>query len=143
MNTTQQQKKGSKFLHTVEWLGNMLPHPVTLFMIFIVLLLISSALGEYFGLAVPDPRPEGTKGRAADGMIYVVSLLNADGLSRILTNLVKNFTNFAPLGTVLVALLGVGIAEKAGLLSAVMRLLVTKSPRKLTTFTIVFAGILL
>ncbi len=38
MTTTQQQKKGSKFLHTVEWLGNMLPHPVTLFMIFIVLL---------------------------------------------------------------------------------------------------------
>lgn len=142
MTTTQQQKKSNKFLHTVEWLGNMLPHPVTLFMIFIVLLLITSALGEYFGLAVADPRPEGAKGRAADGMIYVVSLLNAEGLSRILTNLVKNFTNFAPLGTVLVALLGVGIAEKAGLLSAVMRLLVTKSPRKLTTFTIVFAGIL-
>ncbi|HDR1924421.1 TPA: AbgT family transporter [Pasteurella multocida] len=142
MTTTQQQKKGSKFLHTVEWLGNMLPHPVTLFMIFIVLLLITSVLGEYFALAVADPRPEGVKGRAADGMIYVVSLLNAKGLSRILTNLVKNFTNFAPLGTVLVALLGVGIAEKAGLLSAVMRLLVTKSPRKLTTFTIVFAGIL-
>lgn len=57
MTTTQQQKKGSKFLHTVEWLGNMLPHPVTLFMIFIVLLLITSALGEYFGLAVADPRP--------------------------------------------------------------------------------------
>ena len=48
MTTTQQQKKGNKFLHTVEWLGNMLPHPVTLFMIFIVLLLITSAIRGIF-----------------------------------------------------------------------------------------------
>ena len=131
----------SKFLRTVEWLGNALPHPVTLFFIFIVLLLISSALGEFFGVSVPDPRPEG-RGRSEDGMIYVVSLLNQDGIIKILTNLVKNFTNFAPLGTVLVALLGVGIAEKSGLLSATMRLIVMKAPRKLTTLAIVFAGIM-
>lgn len=71
-----------------------------------------------------DPRPEGAKGRAADGMIHVVSLLNADGLELIVTNLVKNFVGFAPLGTVLVAMLGVAIAEHSGLLSAAMRGLV-------------------
>ncbi|TNH09475.1 AbgT family transporter [Testudinibacter sp. TR-2022] len=133
---------GSKFLRTVEWLGNALPHPVILFFYFIVILLISSALGEYFGVSVSDPRPEGAAGRSADGMIYVVSLLNQDGIIKILTNLVKNFTSFAPLGTVLVALLGVGIAEKAGLLSAGMRLVVMKAPKKLTTLAIVFAGIM-
>ncbi|MFU2059256.1 AbgT family transporter [Avibacterium volantium] len=138
----QTPQKGSKFLRTIEWLGNALPHPVTLFIILIALLLISSALGEYFGLSALDPRPEGAKGRSPDGVIYAVSLLNQEGLIKILTNLVKNFTSFAPLGTVLVAMLGVGIAEKSGLISAAMRLVVLKAPRKLTTLAVVFAGIM-
>ncbi|MFZ7236379.1 AbgT family transporter [Avibacterium gallinarum] len=138
----QTPEKGSKFLRTIEWLGNALPHPVTLFIILIALLLISSALGEYFGLSALDPRPEGAKGRSPDGVIYAVSLLNQEGLIKILTNLVKNFTSFAPLGTVLVAMLGVGIAEKSGLISAAMRLVVLKAPRKLTTLAVVFAGIM-
>ncbi|MGY6773531.1 AbgT family transporter [Gallibacterium sp. ZY190522] len=142
MTVTKTPPKGSKFLRTVEWLGNALPHPVTLFVILITLLLIASALGEYFGVSAIDPRPEGAKGRSVDGVIYVVSLLNQEGLIKILTNLVKNFTNFAPLGTVLVAMLGVGIAEKSGLISAAMRLLVLKAPRKLTTLAVVFAGIM-
>lgn len=141
MSQTDARRSG-RFLRTVEWLGNMLPHPVTLFIIFIVLLLIASAVGAHFGLSVPDPRPVGAKGRADDGLIHVVSLLDADGLIKILTHTVKNFTGFAPLGTVLVSLLGVGIAEKSGLISALMRLLLTKSPRKLTTFMVVFTGIL-
>lgn len=142
MTVAKTPPKGSKFLRTVEWLGNALPHPVTLFVILITLLLLASALGEYFGISALDPRPEGAKGRSADGVIYVVSLLNQEGLIKILTNLVKNFTNFAPLGTVLVAMLGVGIAEKSGLISAAMRLVVLKAPRKLTTLAVVFAGIM-
>lgn len=133
---------GSRFLRTVEWLGNALPHPVILFIILIAILLVSSAVGEYFGVTVQDPRPEGAKGRAEDGYIHIISLLDADGIRRILANIVTNFTGFAPLGTVLVALLGVGIAERAGLLSAVMRLVVMKAPRKMTTLAIVFAGIM-
>lgn len=138
----QKPETGSRFLRSVEWLGNVLPHPVILFIILTVILLISSFIGQYFGVAVPDPRPDGAKGRAADGIIHVVSLLNAEGLRKILSNVISNFTGFAPLGTVLVSLLGVGIAERAGLLSAVMRLVVMKSPRKLTTIAVVFAGII-
>jgi aminobenzoyl-glutamate transport protein len=54
---------------------------------------------------VEDPRASGTAARAADGMLRAVSLMNPEGLRRIGTNLVTNFTSFAPLGTVLVALL--------------------------------------
>ena len=54
-------------------------------------------------------------------MIRAVSLMNGDGLRRIFTNLVDNFTSFAPLGVVLVAMIGVGVAEKSGLLSAAVR----------------------
>ena len=57
-------------------------------------------------------RREGAAGRADNGLIEIVSLLNAEGLRRIITNLVRNFVEFAPLGTVLVAMLGVGVAEQ-------------------------------
>lgn len=131
-----------RFLKGVEWLGNLLPHPVILFVWMSVLLLALSAILSYFGVSVIDPRPEGTAGRAEDGMIYVVNLVNGDGLARIAENLVTNFTGFVPLGTVLVALLGVGIAEYSGMISAAMRGLVMNAPKKMVTFTIVFAGIM-
>ncbi|WP_338590689.1 AbgT family transporter [Shewanella khirikhana] len=130
-----------RFLNVVERLGNLLPHPITLFALFCLGVVLLSGLLGYFELSVADPRPEGAAGRSADGMISVVSLLNAEGLRLIVSNLVTNFTGFTPLGTVLVALLGVGIAERSGLLSAAMRALVIGRSRRLVTVTIVFAGI--
>ncbi len=81
----QQPKKTlfTRFLDTVEWLGNLLPHPITLFAIFCIAILVASGIAGYFGVSVTDPRPEGAAGRAADGMIHVVSLLNAEGLQLI------------------------------------------------------------
>ncbi|MGL6434668.1 AbgT family transporter, partial [Aeromonas caviae] len=131
-----------RFLNTVEWLGNLLPHPVTLFAFFSVALVIASGIAASFGLSVIDPRPEGAPGRSVDGMITVVSLFSADGLQRIVSGMVSNFTGFAPLGTVLVALLGVGIAEHSGLLSAAMRGLVMSASQRMVTVTVVFAGII-
>ncbi|WP_350307465.1 AbgT family transporter [Photorhabdus viridis] len=136
------KQNNKKLLQAVESLGNALPHPVIIFIIFIAILLIFSAIGEYFDVTAIDPRPEGVKGRAEDGIIRVVNLLDADGIRKILSNVVTNFTSFTPLGTVLVSLLGVGIAERSGLLSTVIRFLIIKSPRKLTTLSIVFAGIM-
>lgn len=129
------------FLNIVERLGNLLPHPITLFALFCAAIVVISGIAGYFELTVIDPRPEGASGRSADGLIHVVSLMNAEGLRMIVSNLVTNFTGFTPLGTVLVALLGVGIAERSGLLSAAMRLLVMGASKRLVTLTIVFAGI--
>lgn len=137
-----QSSRMQRFLKGVEWLGNLLPHPVILFVWMSVLLLLLSAVFSYFGVSVTDPRPEGTQGRSEDGIIYVVNLLNGEGLARIVENLVTNFTGFVPLGTVLVALLGVGIAERSGMISAALRGLVMNAPRKMVTLTIVFAGIM-
>jgi aminobenzoyl-glutamate transport protein len=131
-----------RFLNGVEWLGNKLPDPVTLFALFAVAVILVSGLAGWLDLAVDDPRPVGASGRADDGMIRAVSLMNADGFRRILENLVTNFTGFAPLGTVLVALLGVGVAERSGLLGTSVRLLVLKAPKNLTTMAVVFAGVL-
>jgi aminobenzoyl-glutamate transport protein len=78
-----------------------------------------SGIAEFFDVNVADPRPEGRGGRSPDGRIYAISLMNAEGIRRIVENLVTNFTSFAPLGTVLVALLGVGVAERSGLIGLV------------------------
>ena len=95
----------SRFLATVEWLGNLLPHPVTLFALLSLFIVVLSGILGYFDLAVADPRPVGAKGREEDGMIEVISLMSAEGLQRIVTGLVTNFTGFAPLGTVLLSLI--------------------------------------
>ena len=132
----------TRFLDTVEWLGNLLPHPITLFAMFALGVVVLSGIATFFGLSVADPRPEGAAGRAADGVIHVVNLLSGDGLRTIVTTLVTNFTGFAPLGTVLVALLGVGIAEHSGLLSAAVRGMVLKASKRTVTIIVVFAGII-
>ena len=131
-----------RFLRGVEWLGNLLPHPAILFVWMSVILLVASAILSMMGVSVVDPRPEGAKGRSEDGMIYVVNLLNGDGLAKIVENLVSNFTGFIPLGTALVALLGVGIAERSGMISAALRGLVMNAPPKMVTFVVVFTGIM-
>ena len=151
MSTPKSQPTGSRpgskgglfarFLGLVEWLGNLLPHPVTLFALICIGVLIASGIAGALELTVADPRPEGAPGRSEDGMIRAISLLNPEGLRRIGMELVTNFTSFAPLGTVLVALLGVGVAERSGLLGAGIRALVLGAPRNLLTFVIVFAAV--
>ena len=130
----------AKFLAFVEWLGNLLPHPVTLFALFCIFIILFSGVAEWLGISAQDPRPEGG-GRVEGGVIEVVSLFSAEGLRRIVTGLVTNFTGFAPLGTVLVALLGVSVAEHSGLLSAGMRSLVMGASKRMVTLAVVFAGV--
>ena len=132
----------TRFLKVVEWLGNALPHPVSLFALFALGVVLLSGLLGALDIAVVDPRPEGARGRAPNGLIEVVSLMNADGFRRIVLNLVRNFTNFAPLGTVLVALLGVGVAERSGLLTAIIRRMVLGANPRVVTVVIVFAGVI-
>jgi aminobenzoyl-glutamate transport protein len=123
-----------RFLDVVERVGNAMPDPTTLFALLAVAVVILSGVAARFDLAVAHP----TTGK----LIEPVSLLSVDGLHRILTGLVTNFTGFAPLGTVLVAMIGIGVAEVSGLIGAVMRMLVLRSPRALLTPVVVFSGVL-
>ena len=132
----------SKFLKVVERLGNILPHPVTLFALLCLGILLTGQIAEWIGLSVEDPRPEGAKGRSASGIIKAEGLLNAEGIRMIFKYLVTNFTDFAPLGTVLVTMLAVGVAEYSGMFTALIRSIVLKAPDRLVTFAVVFAGIL-
>ena len=102
--TPERRNAFTRFLDTVEWLGNFLPHPVTLFAILAVGIVFLSGFLGWIGLAVEDPRPADAHGVAKDGMIRAVRLLNGDGGRMIFTNLVTNFPGFAPVGVVLVPL---------------------------------------
>jgi aminobenzoyl-glutamate transport protein len=124
----------NRFLGFIERAGNILPHPATLFVILAVFVVILSAITSWMGVSVVHP---GTK-----ETIRAESLLTVKGLHRILTSLVTNFTGFAPLGTVLVAMLGIAVAEGSGLISAVLRAVVLSAPRRLLTLVVVFAGVL-
>src|SRR6056297_3192072 len=128
------QKLFTKFLNVVEKVGNALPHPATLFAIFALLVIILSAITDLFNLSVEHP--------GTGEIIEPVNLLTVEGLHRILTEMVTNFTGCAPLGVVLVAMLGIGIAESTGFIGTALRLMVLKSPKKILTFVIVFAGVL-
>lgn len=123
-----------KFLSIVERVGNKLPHPTTLFALFALAVIVLSGIVSQFDFSVVHP--------GTGKEIKPVNLMSIEGLHKIILNLIKNFTSFAPLGTVLVSLLGIAVAEHSGLIGTVLRLLVLKSPKKLLTFVIVFAGIL-
>ena len=124
----------SRFLSIVERGGNALPHPATLFALMALAVILLSALAAQFDLTVIHP---GTK-----KPVQPVNLLSIAGLHRIMTEMVTNFTSFAPLGTVLVAMLGIAVAEGSGLISAGLKLIVLSAPPRLLTMAVVFAGVM-
>ncbi|MCE1202207.1 MAG: AbgT family transporter [Bacteroidia bacterium] len=137
MNKSTIQAKKSlfdRFLHFVEVGGNALPHPASIFGMLAISVLIFSWLGSWLEWTAHHP--------ATGETVTVVNLLSKEGIHKIFLQLVDNYTGFAPLGIVMVALLGIGMAEGSGLISAAIRLLVLKAPKRLITFVIVTSGIL-
>ncbi|MBK8148391.1 MAG: AbgT family transporter [Acidobacteria bacterium] len=124
----------NRSLNRIERIGNAIPNPALLFVALATLVVVLSAIVSWAELSVTHP--------ATGKTITAVNLMTVEGLHKILTNLVTNFTGFAPLGVVLVAILGISVAEASGLISALMRLLVLSAPKKLLTVVIVFAGVL-
>lgn len=128
------KKVFTRFLDFVEKAGNILPHPATLFAIFALLVIVVSGIAASLNLSVKHP--------GTGEIIRPISLLTVSGLHRILEEMVTNFTDFAPLGTVFVSMLGIGLAESSGLIGAGLKLLVISAPRRLLTLVIVLAGVL-
>lgn len=123
-----------KFLNYTEKVGNALPNPATLFAIFALLALVLSAVAAFFGWDATHP--------STGEVIQPINLLSKDGLHQIILQMVYNFTSFAPLGIVIVAMLGIGIAESSGLIGAIIRLLVISAPERYMTFVLVLAGVI-
>jgi aminobenzoyl-glutamate transport protein len=128
------KKNNNQILAVVEKVGNALPHPAALFGIFGLITLLFSAIGYFLGWGGTNP--------ATGESIQIINLISKDGLHRILLEMVNNYTGFAPLGIVMVAMLGIGIAESSGLIKSAVNALLIKAPENSITFMIVFTGIL-
>lgn len=138
------KKKGlfGKFLDGVEKVGNKMPHPATIFLILCAAIVIISHIASLAGVSVTYEGLDLHTNKIGQVTVKAVSLLTPDGIRYMFTDAVKNFTGFAPLGTVLVAMLGVGVAEGTGLISALLRKLVLSTPKRLITAVVVFAGVM-
>jgi para-aminobenzoyl-glutamate transporter family len=158
-----------RMLDGIERLGNKVPHPAVIFLLLILLVMILSAVLAAFDVKVTyeverpvafpveetynggtiQPSYETPPAAAYDHKYEVVtettsikSLLTADGVRFIFTSSVNNFNNFGVVGVILVAMIGVGVAEEAGLIAALIRKLVKVAPKWALTFIIVLIGIL-
>lgn len=137
------EEKGTlfhKFLNWVEVVGNKLPHPVMLFVYLSIGVVILSALLSASGLTVTGMLISG--GELQESTIGVNSLLTGDGIAWMFTSAVSNFTEYAPLGTVLVAMLGVGIAEQSGLINTMLKKIVQATPKSMICPVVIFAGVM-
>ena len=149
------------WLGWIERIGNRLPDPATLFFIGTVLVMIASAVAAKSEWVVEERLPEQTATTAlgqaaygeaeadtsvkwvATGKTYEANnILTRDGLFWAISSMVKNFINFAPLGIVLVGMLGIGIAERTGFIGSALKAMLMVVPKQLLTPSIVFMGIM-
>ena len=144
IKSTSSEKKSlmMKCLDGIEYVGNKLPDPVTLFAIFCVAIAIISAICEMMGVSVTETLLNRSTMEMEVQTITVKSLLNGEGFKYILESAVTNFTSFAPLGVVLVGMLGIGIAESSGYIGTILKKVVSVTPSKLIVPTVVFLGIM-
>ena len=132
--TKLQQSRVQRFLFGLEKFGNRLPHPTMLFLYLCGLVLLLSLLTSWLGLSAVHP--------ITGESISAINLLSGQGLRDILSKAVENFTGFAPVGTVLVAVMGIGVAEHSGLIRVLLQKTILKAPKQLMTLLVVFAGVM-
>ena len=130
----------SRCLNGIERVGNSLPHPIILFAIFALAIVVISAVCAMLGVSATGNLISG--GELKETTVTTVSLLTCDGLQYMFTSAVNNFTTYAPLGMVLVAMLGVGVAEQSGMINSLLKRVVSVTPARLLTPVIVFLGVM-
>ena len=138
--TTNKVSLYNRWLNGIEAIGNKLPHPIALFAALAGLIVVISAICSALGVSATGELI--VNGELQETTIKTVSLLTKEGISYMLTNAVSNFTSYAPLGMVLVAMLGVGVAEHSGMINALLKGAVKITPAKLITPMVVFLGVM-
>jgi aminobenzoyl-glutamate transport protein len=129
-------------LDGIETLGNKVPHPAVLFFLLIIVLMVFSQLFEWLGTSVSHQRINLQTHEIEEATTAVSSLLSADGIRFVFTSVVSNFINFGPVGIIMVAMIGVGLAERSGLLGAIIRKIVMVAPPQAMTAILVTLGVL-
>ena len=144
-NVQSQREKKSFFqknLDMIERVGNNLPHPITLFGLFCLAIMVISAICSVMGVSATGELIDRTTNEISQQTITAVNLLSREGIVYMLENAVNNFVTFAPLGMVLVAMLGIGVAEGSGYISALLKKSVQVTPAQLVTPMVIFLGVM-
>ena len=133
MSDQKQAAAPGGFLGTVERVGNKLPDPAVLFIALLFIVWILSWLLSYFSFSYIDPRTQVP--------IEVNNQLTGSALTAFMTGFVTNFVTFGPIGTVLVAMLGIGVAEHSGFITTGIRALLNVTAKWLLTPMVILVGI--
>ncbi|TVQ44146.1 MAG: AbgT family transporter [Gammaproteobacteria bacterium] len=127
-------RKSGDFLDLVERLANRVPGVAQVFLWLSLVVVIASVVVSLAGAEAIHP--------ATGEAIRAKNLLGAEHIRRLLTEMPKTFTDFPPLGTVLTIMLGIGIADRSGLIGAAVGGFIQRAPARLLPFAVVFAGIM-
>ena len=128
------------FLAWVERTGNKLPDPVFLFFYLIALLVVISIITHAIGLSAQHPVQTNADGTPV--VLKAASLISAENIQQLWTQMPKTFTHFHPLGYVLVVMLGAGVAERSGLFASGMKAAVSNTPAFLLTPVVALVAML-
>ena len=131
-----------KALDVVERVGNGLPHPTTMFIIFTLILIAVSYVAAKMGVKVSYETYDNATKSLVTKETAVVNLLSPNSIRFMYTSVINNFTSFIALGTVFTIIMGVGVADGSGFMAAVLKKIVAVTPRKAVTATVIFLGIM-
>lgn len=131
-----------KILDVVERVGNQVPHPVVIFVILIGIVIVLSHILYMFGVSVSYQVANPETDTIENATTAARSLLTVEGIRFMFAGVVQNFMSFNAVGVIIVAMVGVGVAEEAGLVKALIRKLVIVTPAGALTYILVFVGIL-
>lgn len=132
-------------LGLVERVGNKLPEPAMIFVWLIAVLMLLSALGAWLGWSASlnyTGKEAPQWGDLQDGVLTyrATSLFSEENVTRLLTEMPRTLTGFAPLGLVMVLILGAAVAERSGLFSALIRASLRNAPRAVMTPIVAVIG---
>ena len=122
-----------RFLNFIERAGNKIPDPAILFFWALVIVWVASALLSNLSFDLINPQ--------TGAALEVNNLLTGEALASFLANMVTTFTGFAPLGIVLVAMLGVGVADSSGFITTGLKKMLNFTPAKLLTPMLILVAI--
>ncbi|MFI2753848.1 AbgT family transporter [Cellulomonas sp. P22] len=140
--TVERRTLLTRALDTIERVGNKVPHPAIIFLGLIGLIIVLSAVFSLLGTEVTFEQAVLGQDDLETVTVAAKSLLDADGIRFLFTSTVSNFNGFGVVGVVVVAMIGVGLAEEAGLISAFIKRLVKVTPARFITLIVVFLGVM-
>lgn len=133
-NDSAKKSNINRILNRIEHIGNKLPDPFMLFVVLAGIVIILSWIISFSDITFTVP--------GEDEVLAIQSLISAEGLQFMLTSMIDNFIGFGPLGIVLTMMIGIGLANKVGLIEAVIKSTILKAPKRLVTYAVVFTGII-